>query len=460
MVQPQSNPENNRQATPLDHLLDLLKNRRSRRFGLGMKMPSGPMAYASRYPGVRLTEEEEALLVFSAAGITGYALGDLDYSAGQGGTILAGTVGRTIPSGDAIHTCGLIVINADATYYIKRPQDWLATEIPGLVQLAERDNYLELYRRSRVSIGQGGRYPPVHPFMNINCNQWSLYDPSSTYFLPVADLTFMYINALLEIFNEYNGAFIRDERSWFRPAGVLSYTRTRGGHLESDLKAERTLTIQQLETMVEEFVSVEMGMMIQNLMLMTQALGLGGFPHWAAHPYGWFNTLGFQMQPVRASRYFNLPLPLRWLAGIFHKDPVIPVVTGLTQASGPVIAPYCPPNFPDMATAVRAVADQKWGPTGIFREGASNSAWKDPGKIAGAAPTISQKALDTTIAYCDYVYRHYRRFPAYPMPLRTLLGFQVNHLDLEFYDRFYPSGVLSESQRNHFNEWHQPAKNA
>ena len=28
--------------------------------------------------------------------------------------------------------------------------------------------------------------------------------------------------------------------------------------------------------------------MLQNLALMVQALGLGGFPHWAAHPFGWF----------------------------------------------------------------------------------------------------------------------------------------------------------------------------
>ena len=55
-------------------LLDALRDRRSRRFGLGMKMETGPMEYRSVQAPVRLNEEEEALLAFSACGVTGYAL--------------------------------------------------------------------------------------------------------------------------------------------------------------------------------------------------------------------------------------------------------------------------------------------------------------------------------------------------------------------------------------------------
>ena len=65
-------------------LLDALRNRRSRRFALGMTMPAGPLAYQSRHAPYPLSEEEEALLVFAACGVTGYALGDLPYATGQG----------------------------------------------------------------------------------------------------------------------------------------------------------------------------------------------------------------------------------------------------------------------------------------------------------------------------------------------------------------------------------------
>ena len=75
-------------------LLSALRERRSRRFGLGMKMPGGPLAYVSRHPAVALTESEEATLVFAACGVTGHALADLCYSADGGGSIMAGMVAR------------------------------------------------------------------------------------------------------------------------------------------------------------------------------------------------------------------------------------------------------------------------------------------------------------------------------------------------------------------------------
>jgi hypothetical protein len=47
------------------------------------------------------------------------------------------------------------------------------------------------------------------------------------------------------------------------------------GHLECDPHKGRTATIRQVEQFVTEFVTVEQGMMLQNLGLMAQALGLG-----------------------------------------------------------------------------------------------------------------------------------------------------------------------------------------
>src|SRR5262249_29902868 len=152
--------------------------------------------------------EEEALLVFAASGVTGYALADLMYEPGQGGTIMSHLLGRTVPSGDAALAVALIVLNPDATYYIKRPQDYAPEEIPELVALAGRGEYVELYRRSRVKIRDGRVSPTLDPIVNLNCNRWSLYDPAATYFLPVIESTWLYINGLLEIVNEHNGVFL------------------------------------------------------------------------------------------------------------------------------------------------------------------------------------------------------------------------------------------------------------
>ena len=80
-------------------LLTALRERRSRRLGLGMRLPGGPLAFASRHQPEPLTEDQEAMLSFAACGITGPALADLNYAAGGGGSIMAGLVGRAVASG-------------------------------------------------------------------------------------------------------------------------------------------------------------------------------------------------------------------------------------------------------------------------------------------------------------------------------------------------------------------------
>jgi hypothetical protein len=449
-----------RSRETLRGLLEVLRERRSRRFGLGMRMASGPLAYESRHAGVPLSEEEEALLAFAGCGVTGYALADLVYERGQGGTIMSGLLGRTAPSGDAIQTVALVLMNREATWYLKRPQDFAPAEVPELARLAERGEYLELYRRSRVKLRDGRATPPLDPLFNINCNQWSLYDPAATYLLPVGELTRMYINGLLEIFNDTTCAFVVDERAAFLPAGIKRFGKSHGGHLMDDPRDGRVLTIQQLEDLVTQFVTAEAGMMIQNVALMVQALGLGGFPHWAAHPFGWFEALGCRMARMPASRYLGMGWLLSALLRLLRRDFAVSVVQGIERDGAPLLAPFCPPHFPSMETAVREIVARKVGPQGIFRGAIGASAWRDPLPIAVAAPDLSEAAVEATIAYCEYVHDRYGRFPAYFPPLRTLLGFQVNHVDTDFYDRFYRPEALAGAQRRHLREWHEAGEGA
>ena len=166
-------------------LLDALQKRRSRRFGLGMKMTKGPLAFQSRHAPVPLTEEEEACLTFAATGITGYALLDLSFTEEQGGAIVARSLGRTIASGDAIQNVSLAVINDEATYLIKRPQDFPADEVAGLIDGVNRKDFVETYRRMRIKIKDGRAAPPLAPMFNVNVNRWSLYAPGTSYFLPI-----------------------------------------------------------------------------------------------------------------------------------------------------------------------------------------------------------------------------------------------------------------------------------
>jgi hypothetical protein len=362
---------------------------------------------------------------------------------------MAGLVGRTVASGDGIQAVALAITNDKATYLLKRPKDFTASEIGTVIELAKEGCFTEIYRRSRVKIKDGRSAPPIGPLFNINANQWSAHAAGSTYFLPINDLTFLYINGLLEVFNETTGAFLLDERANFQPAGLGRFARSKGGHLEDDPARGRLATIKHLELMVAEFVTIEQGMMLQNLGLMTQALGLGGFPNFANHEFGWFQALGFRMNQMPASQYLGANRLTALGMKLLRRDPLVPFPIGLETNGEAVLKPYCPPYYPSMTAAVHAVVETKFGAKGVFREKASQP-WKEQETICSRIPDLSGAAIEATIAYCEYVWSRYGRFPVHLAPFRTVVGYQSCHLDLEFYDRFYHPDALTQTQRDDF----------
>src|SRR5262249_1423108 len=113
----------------------------------------------------------------------------------------------------------------------------------------------------------------------------------------------------------------------------------------------------------------------------------------------------------------------------------------------PILKCYSPPHFPSMRAAVEAVVQHKFGPKGVFRGGNGPQPWKDSATV-GKVNEVSDRAIAATTAYCEYVWNRYSRFPALIPPFRTVLGFQAGHLDLEFYEKFYPASAISEPQRD------------
>src|SRR5690348_15749899 len=110
-------------------LFDALLNRRSRRVGLGMMIPSGPFEYKSPHQPIPLTEDEEAALAFAACGITGYALADRSYGPAQGGSMLMGRLGRTVASPVAVHSVADVVTNDAGTWLPTRPQHFSPSDL-------------------------------------------------------------------------------------------------------------------------------------------------------------------------------------------------------------------------------------------------------------------------------------------------------------------------------------------
>jgi hypothetical protein len=425
-----------------------------------MRLSSGPLAYTSARSPQPLSLEEEAALAFAACGITGYALAELPYqTAGMpeagGGNIMVNFIARTVASGHALHYVIVFVINDDGVWLLKRPQDFPRVEVAGLIQAARDHRLVELYEGSRVRISDRRldvprQLPYVPPF-----NNWAANLPGTTYFLPVNELTQDYINVLLSAFGEEFAYFIVDERAQFRPAGIAKFARSRGGHLHDDPKDGRVATVTFLETWLYEFAAIEQGGILQNLALMTQALGLGGFPHFAAHPFIWFQTLGFRMEAIPFSGTIGAGPVRRGLLKALGRDPSVPTAVGLEQDGQALIKPYCPPYYRTMEEAVLAFVDYKYAQgTGTFRDGGAATGWRDGATVQAGIPRYSDRAIAATIAYGEYVYRRYGRFPANSGPFRTILAHQAHHLDLDFYDRFYRPEVLTSTQRHHWDAWH------
>ena len=189
---------------------------------------------------------------------------------------------------------------------------------------------------------------------------------------------------------------------------------------------------------------------------MAQALGLGGFPNFARHEWGWFEALGFRMGQMPASRYLGAPKWAGLIMRLLRRETMLPIVQGLERNGQVLLQPFCPPYYPTMTAAVKAFIETKFGDQGIFRSGATHSAWREPQGATQQIPAPSEAAIAATIAYCEYVYQRYGRFPAYSAPFRTVLGYQATHVDVEFYDHFYQPEALSETQRTRWSQSNAP----
>jgi hypothetical protein len=198
------------------------------------------------------------------------------------------------------------------------------------------------------------------------------------------------------------------------------------------------ITVRQVEQFVTEFVMAEQGMMLQNLGLMAGALGLGGFPNFANHEFAWFQALGFRMEQMPASRYVGAGLFSSLMMRLFNRNPSIPYPVGLERNGEVLLKPFCPPYYSSMAEAVRAVVKIK------------SDAHKNFHSARPSSPPVGETAIQATIAYCEYLWRRYGRFPVYMPPYRTVLGFQSCHLDADFYDKFYQPDALSQTVREDF----------
>lgn len=203
-------------------LLKAMFGRRSRRFGLGMRIPDGPLAYTSVHAPIPLSDLERTVLLLCGAGVSGWNFGMEHTAKGDpelGCNYPVRLTGRTAPSAAGIETAELIVSD-DAGALITRLRDLdpkRLRELQGegdLTRLiSEVESHYVRLSDTRVQL------PAASPHVSSH-NIWNANRPGATLFIPIVDLT----QQLLDFLAIYlAGETIPWDTTHDRPCGDLDW---------------------------------------------------------------------------------------------------------------------------------------------------------------------------------------------------------------------------------------------
>lgn len=127
----------------------------------------------------------------------------------------------------------------------------------------------------------------------------------------------------------------------------------------------------------------------------------------------------------------------------------LPNVTGLDG----VRDGFCPPHYDDVAGAVDAFIERKFGPGGPFNA-ATPGPYRNTERVRGRAKRHDAAFRDCVVTMARHVYDRHGRIPATFSSMYAFTYLQAHHLDLEFYDRHFGPGAYLETHAQHMERWH------
>jgi hypothetical protein len=398
-------------------LFEAFQRRRGHRFGLGCELKDAPFPYQSQKEPVPLSELETALLCAAAHGVNGLITGDVDVSL----HFFMGWNGRTYPSPVAYQRLECLFINDDGVF-LYRPRD--ASKVVEIETPEEHEKILTIFREDAVKIVEGR--PDFHPKSLVRMNWWNANKSGQTFFMPVIEMTCEYINFVLMGLSDHRWRIIDDITG--KPAGI-------GKWIDNGFLNGAKMSMSWLETYLAGMLSSVGHYMVQNISLACAAMGLGCFVWGGYVPIVFLG--GTQLSEGLGFRFITgkdgMPTPI-------GKD-------GYIEA-------LCPPYTKSMDEGVDAVLDMKFGPGGLFStDYPGKRPWTDP-DMGTRVSRFTEEGIACAKAYCNYVYDTYGRFPRSVDAMQMPVGATVHHLELDFYDKYYPEATVSKEQRDHMSVWH------
>ncbi len=435
-----------------------LWNRRTKRVSRGSNVVAGSLSWTSQNDRAPLSPLQEAILI-AATGASGITMPDRPFFDDESGDPIMSKPnlvmeGRTAGSPDNAQGTHFFMINDSGTYFLRRLEpleggtaNW-TPEI--LIDRAEQAKVQILDRR--IDVPEGMRDFPAY----LDSNRFLSNTPGSTIFFPVVDLSYQYINALMYILTQPDKArpVIVDDRNFYRPAGVKKWIDK--GFLNPDIKIPLGV-LGQMRTQIEA------DLLIQNLFLVTEALGLGGWIHAAISPPvlmgdpKFSDRFGTMLSFDYISPKWRLMDLFRWhtlpIAAMKH---VRAHAVGLRHHGEHLIKGKCPPYYPTMSDAVDAVVSGKFGPDGIYKNQALfQQIYKGDfgSKYLEEAGEYEQDIIECARDICSYIYDTHGRFPAHCEAIHAPgIWLQTHRVENEYYDAFFQNG-LTTAQREHDSNW-------
>ncbi|NMG06505.1 hypothetical protein [Brasilonema sp. UFV-L1] len=455
-------------------LMEAIVERRTRRLARGTSISAGELSYSSENEPDPLSPLEQAILIV-ATGMTGITTHDGPLYKPEGGKEL-GTPFLNIParsgsSADNSQATSFFMIDDEGIWLIKRLKGREALEALGNLPPKWEDWSEEHWLKAAAALkhqisDRRLDFPRIYPYY-LGWNKQISNLPGTTIFFPVVDCTRQYINVLLILLSEPDGQrpLFMDDWQKFRPRSWADWLAWVGMHLGLTPKIPYQ-PIGGIERIQGGFVNpnntVPLGLahtmrtehecffILQNLMLIGQAMGLGGWVHGSVfQPYilernsakEWYG-LGFRMEKPTPKNSRWSPPPAS------QPNPV--GIDGLLEG-------LCPPYVQSMDEAVDRVIEDKYGSQGAYgdKEVFARS-YRAMGSAEGFlrhAEPHSKETIQYTKDICNYIYETYGRFPAHIDAFHVPgIWLQFSHLELEYYQKFYDP-ALFDRQAQHSELW-------
>ena len=410
-------------------LMQALFGRRARRFGLGMEIPSGPLAFRSSRQPLPLTELEQMILVAAATGVSGWSFG-VPYGPRTPKSHAEFTLrftGRPAPTAAGLGTPALFFTDDDGCY-CSRTRDVQPEPMRAPVEgEGDLERVLAVCRAHTRRIGDARLDLPSAPPHILPPNLWWANQPGSTLFMPVGDASEECLGLLALMIR--HGVTVMDHKTG-QPAGRLE-PFFRSGLLDRD----KPYPLAELQNTVHESLCLELAFIGHNIVLTLQALGLGGL---------YFNDME-DMSVLGANAGvaglgFRCIEDARWVSAN---------AVGLDG----IYEGLCPPYYPDMRSAVETFVARKFGPHGAYAPDAAGP-WRDSGAVKRSVAPYSEEFVDCLSSVAQYIYDKHGKFPGIRSTM-VLPGFvQAHHLDTDFYDAHYRDGAYLATHAGHMQGWH------